>query len=48
MNLDDAWAATEAARRMCTKADHDHPVPIAPCIPHVIEAAQSAFQRSPR
>lgn len=43
VTLDAAWAATENARRMCTKAAHDHPVPFAPCIPHVIEAARAAF-----
>lgn len=44
VTLDAAWAATEQARRMCIKATHDHPVPIAPCIPHVIEAARAAFK----
>lgn len=43
VTLDAAWAATEQARRMCLKAAHDHPVPIAPCIPHVIAAARAAF-----
>lgn len=43
ITLDAAWAATEQARRMCAKAAHDRPVPIAPCIPHVIEAARAAF-----
>lgn len=44
VTLNAAWAATEQARRMCIKATHDHPVPFAPCIPHVIEAARAAFQ----
>jgi hypothetical protein len=43
VTLDAAWAATEEARRMCAKAAHERPVPVAPCIPHVIEAARSAF-----
>jgi hypothetical protein len=42
--LDAVWEATEEARRMCLKATHDRPVAIAPCIPHVIEAARVAFK----
>ena len=45
VTLDAAWAATEEARRMCAKAAHERPVPIAPCIPHVVEAARAAFGR---
>jgi hypothetical protein len=44
LTLDAAWEATEEARRMCAKAAHERPVPIAPCIPHVIEAARAAFR----
>ena len=45
MSLDDAWAATEEARRMCIKATHEHPPAVAPCIPHVVEVARATFPR---
>lgn len=45
VTLDDAWAATEEARLMCIKAGHDRPVPVAPCIPHVVEVARATFAR---
>lgn len=45
LTLTEAWEATERARKMCERAEHERAVLVTPCIPHVVEVSRAWWPR---